>query len=229
MAGIVPPKKLYIFLNCFTLTGADRAAIAKQCAGKTCVFLYANGLINKTVEARNMEEILGVPLTMVTVKMSGQCQPVTHALTQNVPIFGVDELAPVITLDAKRDAANKAEVLATYTANGQPAAWKHPGEYTAIYIGALTAPAALLRNIATAAGVHVYTTGDDVIEADERFVAIHAGSPGDKVIRLPRRARVHEALTGATVGNSIETWSVEMNKGDTRLYSVDYGRPGPGE
>lgn len=229
VSGIVPPKKLYIFLNCLALTDADRAAISKQCTGKTCVFLYANGLINKTIAAQNMEGILGVPLTMATNKISGQCQPVPHALTKGIPAFGIDELTPVITLDAGRASATKAELLANYAANGQPAAWKHTDQFTAIYIGALAVPAALLRNIAIDAGVHVYSDGNDVVEASESFVAIHASSAGDKVLSLPQPARVREALTGVSVGDGIKSWSVPMKKGDTRLYSISYAKAGQGK
>ena len=229
VAGRVPPKKLYVFVNCFALTEADRAGIAKQCAGKTCVFMYANGLIDETVAAQNMEKLLGVPLVLSREKISGQCQPVAHPLTKDVSLFGVDELTPVITLDGRRDAADKTEILANYAVNGQPAAWKHTDQFTAIYIGALAVPVALLRNIAIDAGVHVYSDGNDVIEANEHFFAIHAGDTGEKVIHLPRPARVREALSGVAVGDGIMKWSVPIKKGDTRLYSIDYAKTGRGK
>lgn len=226
VAGKISPKKLYIFLNCFALTDTDRAAIARRCGGKTCVFFYANGLIDKTVSAGNMSELLGVPLSITTDKISGRCQPVAHVLTRNVSHFGVEELTPMITLNFQDRSGAGAEILARYAVNGQPAAWRRLADanvpYTAIYVGALTAPEAFLRNIAVAAGVHIYVDTPDVVEANDGFVSIHAVAKGEKVINLPRPARVSEALGGTLVGEALRRITVNMNKGETRLYTVDY-------
>jgi hypothetical protein len=243
VAEKIPPKKMYIFVNNFMLTDTERAAIVKQCAGKMCIFFYANGLINATVSADNMSQLLGVPLTMTSDEITGKCKPVPHVLTKNVSVFGptdltprwpagagsanaeVVELSPVITLDTKDGTKRGVDILATYAANGQPAAWIRNADndlpYTAVYIGTLTAPEALMRNIAVAAGVHVYADSNDVIEADAGFVAIHAVSDGEKVIVLPRSARVSEALTGTVLGERMNSIAVSLKKGETRMYNLE--------
>lgn len=226
-AGLIPPKKLYIFVNCFALTAVERAAITRQCAGQTCVFLYANGLIDRSVDARNMEELLGVPLVLSSGKIAARCEVESHPLTNGVKAFGVEEIAPVISLNTKGGLPADTEVLARYTANGLPAVWRHRGAKTAIYIGALSVPVDLFHNIAAYAGVHLYAASGDVIEANERFVTIHAASTGVKTLKLPRRAHVREALTRRTVGEDIDSWNVTLNKGETRIFSLEYReRPG---
>lgn len=219
--GLVPPAKLYVFLNCFRLSPAERRAIASQCAGKTAVFFYANGLIDETVDPENMEELLGAPLAMSMRGVPGQVRVERHALTQGVPDFGSPTLlSPVITLDGRNATHPAPAILARYR-DDTPAAWITGGPYQAVYIGALTAPAPLLRNVARAAGVHIYCETNDVVSADRAFFGIHASSSGAKEICLPAPATVRDALSGAIVARGTRTWSVEMQTGETRLYAID--------
>ncbi len=226
-SGLVPKAKFYIFLNCFALTESEREAIARQCKGKVCAFFYANGFIkDPSADARNMKELLGVPVKMGMEKVVGQVKVAAHSLTEGVSDFGVDDaqygLSPVFYLEeGKVGKEAKIEVLGRYRDNGMPGVWvKRDKRYTAVYIGALTAPSSLLRNIAKMGGAHIYCGTDDVIAADGQFVAIHASSEGEKLLRLPRKATVRDALSGEVVGVDIQSWRVKMQKGETRIYEV---------
>ncbi|MBE6588933.1 MAG: hypothetical protein E7643_02025 [Ruminococcaceae bacterium] len=84
-------------------------------------------------------------------------------------------------------------------------------------------PSALLREIATLAGVHVYTRKGDVIYAGGNYVAIHACTAGEKRICLPCPVR---ALTDTETGehpflfNGIYT-DIEMKEFETRIYKIE--------
>jgi hypothetical protein len=81
-------------------------------------------------------------------------------------------------------------------------------------------PAALLRRLAVDAGVHLYSNSDDVIDGDGELLGIHASRPGKKELQLPAPATVRDLWTGEIVAANAASWSVEMRKGETRLFQV---------
>ncbi|MGC8843107.1 MAG: beta-galactosidase [bacterium] len=213
--GRVPKSKLYIFLNCFALTEKERKEIERNCQGSTCVFFYANGFIkDPSVDARNMGEILGVKMAMERGKIKGMVRVEKgNKLTEGVEDFGVEQLLSPLFYPQEQ-----VEVIARYE-DGMPAVWVRWGKpYDAVYIGTLTAPSSLLRNIAKKAGVHIYSDKDDVVEADESFLSITARNEGERTIRLRKKAEVMDALTGEVLGKSISAFKVFLRKGETRLF-----------
>jgi len=220
--GRVPKSKLYIFLNCFALSDKERVAIRRYCQNSTCVFFYANGLINDpSLNVDNMEELLGVRIRMEEGNIRGQVEVLpNNPLTQGVADFGVDnELSPIFSVQ------EEVEVLGRYKENGSPAVWAKWGEpYNRIYIGTLIAPASLLRNIAKRAGVHIYSEADDVVEADDGFLCVSAREEGERTIILRGKARVEDALTGQVLGDNLSQLKLEMKKGETRLFFLDLPR-----
>ncbi len=214
--GRVPKSKLYIFLNCFALTEKERMAIKRYCQGSTCVFFYANGLIKDPyLDAKNMEELLGVKMRMEEGNIKGQIKVMGgNPLTEKVADFGVDhQLSPVFYPEGE------VEVLGTYEENGFPALWRKRSKfYNTIYIGTLTAPSTLLRNIAKEAGVHIFSEMDDVVEADDGFLCISARDEGERRIKLKKKATVEDALTGEVIGKNIDQFKLRLKKGETRLF-----------
>jgi len=78
-----------------------------------------------------------------------------------------------------------------------------PG-WTSVYSSAPILPASLLRNIARAAGCHIYSDVGDVVYANRNFVALYAPGGGSRTLRLPRAARVELRITrGRTEGRSL--------------------------
>ena len=113
------------------------------------------------------------------------------------------------------------EPIAHYT--GDPSLWGMASVAEAgrrsTYIGVLYAPPALLRNLARAAGVHIYCATDDIILGDGRFLAIHAAAAGRKTLHLPEPMQVTDALTGETLARDTRVPLV-MEQGETRLLWV---------
>lgn len=65
-----------------------------------------------------------------------------------------------------------------------------------VEMGLSTLPAAVIRQIYTDAGVHVYLDGDDCFYADNGWLAVHGREPGRRVIDLPEPATLVSALGG---------------------------------
>ncbi len=84
---------------------------------------------------------------------------------------------------------------------------------TSVYC--LTPPTAdFLRDVCTAAGVHVYSDQGDVIRANESFVMIHAVTSGMKTIRLQGPRTVRNLATDEVTKN-VSSVTLPMKEGET--------------
>ena len=79
---------------------------------------------------------------------------------------------------------------------------------------------ASLRTLYKTANVFVYCDSDDVIYANDHYLAIHAATAGEKRLRLPRRRRITPLLP---TGEPLETDSltVDLQPFETRLFRLD--------
>ena len=106
-------------------------------------------------------------------------------------------------------------------ANGQPGlVVKKFDNWTAVYSAAPMLPTKLLRNIAQAAGAHLYIDTPDVVWATREMLAVCVKEPGRREIRLPRTATVKNLYTGTVVGEGIKEFTVDFDDRATWLFSV---------
>jgi len=91
-------------------------------------------------------------------------------------------------------------------------------EWKSIYIGAPNVPSNLLRSIASYAKVHIYSYSDDVLYADRNFITIHAVKPGEKLICLPKKTDVYDAVENRLVAKEVTRFTDKFEAGETRLY-----------
>lgn len=227
IAGKVKPARLYIFPNAFVLTASQRARIRHLLRRQraTAVWFYAPAYIDP--EAGQAGPELMSDLTGMDVKLLPA--PIPDSL---VPIpasnwcAGVDEPFGSDRTDLRTQFAiqpgPRLDVIARYKSQPEQiaAAAVEGNGYRSVFIASLSAPSSLLRNIARAAGVWLYCDSDDVILGDGTFLAIAASSDGRKLIRLPHRARVTDALTGRRLVGD-DTVSLRMRKGQTRLLWIE--------
>jgi hypothetical protein len=82
-------------------------------------------------------------------------------------------------------------------------------------------PAPVLRELARSAGVHVYSEEGDYVAASESLLALHASFTGTHRIKLPRKAKVTDALTGTAVGTDLTEFTVPLNLGQTGIWTVE--------
>jgi hypothetical protein len=81
--------------------------------------------------------------------------------------------------------------------------------------------ASLYRSIARLAGCHIYGTGDDVLYVGRRFITLHAGSSGEKLIRLPEPADPFEIYERQSYGRGIRELRFQLRMGETRTFHLN--------
>ena len=139
------------------------------------------------------------------------------ALTADIEIeaFGLEtQLSPTFTVEELPGV----QVIGRYADNSVAAAYRETDAGTSYYIGALHAPAALLRRIIAKAGVHLYTSTDDIVLTDGEFIGVVSTSVGTKSVRLPASRTWVDALTNETTQDDADTLELEMKLGETRLF-----------
>lgn len=80
---------------------------------------------------------------------------------------------------------------------------------TGVFCGTYQPDLAFLRDVAARAGVHVYSTDGDPVEANEALVCLHARTQGRKTITLPCAADVEDVFGGKTVARGVRTFSFD--------------------
>jgi hypothetical protein len=94
-----------------------------------------------------------------------------------------------------------------------------PG-WTSIYSSAPILPAALLRNIARAAGCNIYSDGGDVVYANREFLGVYSPAGGGRKIHLPERSDVTDLLTDKTLAKNASDFSVDFPSNTTLLLEL---------
>ena len=77
-----------------------------------------------------------------------------------------------------------------------------------------------LRAFCKTNGVHIYCETDDIIYVNENYICVYAVTAGDKTINLDKERNINELLGGTYKGTE-STFTVKMQKGETRLFRLD--------
>lgn len=223
VAGRVPGHKVYIFIGCFRLNGAQRKVIANAVSGKTAIWMYGSGFLDEGPDARHIADLTGMGVRGVEGGAAAMIAPEMRSpLCAGLPetAFGVQAvLEPLWYVD---EGAGM-EVIGRFPDGSPGAAVLRPSEGgLSIYIGTLTVPARLLRNILGASGVHLYLDSGDVLVTDGAFLSVTASSAGEKTVRLTepsvvRRILPEPALLGS---GSAFTFTESFAQGETRMYAL---------
>ncbi len=97
---------------------------------------------------------------------------------------------------------------------------KRQGDWTSVYSSAPILPAALLRDIARAAGCHIYSDAGDVVYANRGFLCVYAPRGGTRTVRLPRAARVLDLLENRTVSDGKAEFTLTIGENAAGLYAL---------
>ncbi len=117
----------------------------------------------------------------------------------------------------------KVKVLGTLAGFDKPGlvVKQMPG-WTSIYSSAPILPAALLRDIARAAGVNIYDTGNDVVYADGNFLGIYSPKGGKRTIRLPQTSRVVNLLTDRVIAEHASQFPLNLAPNESVLLRIEH-------
>ena len=242
----MPDYKLYLMLNTFCLTDAEREAIRKKAAKNhaTVVWLYAPGFVNfdreTPMDTANISELTGMQVHCINETHSVKFRitdPKHPALRYAVPdrfygwidrevcstiwvgsVLDVPFLNPCFTIEEGEGVT----VLGRYCIDGKPAlAMKDTGDFLSIYCTAQILRAELLTSLAEYAGCHIYGYEDDCIYANENFVNIHAENTGRHVLHFRHKCSPYEIYEGKYYGKDIDTLALELYRGQTLTFSVN--------
>ena len=98
---------------------------------------------------------------------------------------------------------------------------KQQAGWTSVYSSAPILPAALIRNIAQAAGCHIYDDGGDVVYANKYFLSIYSPQGGNRTIRLPEKSKVSDLLEDKIVAERAKEFLIELKKNESVLLKID--------
>lgn len=207
-------SRLYVFLNAWQLSKAQRRTLLTHTRNACRVWCYAPGLYERDrTSPEAMRELTGFRLVEVS-PAKAQASPTGRGRALGLRTsFGVE--GSVSPLFAAGD-ATPAETLATYPDGTAAVALRKLSTGWSLFVGAPGLTSDLLRIAARKAGVHLYTETDCNIYANGPIVALHAAQDGPVMLDTGHRGAVLDALTGDFVANGPRITLV-MKKGDTRV------------
>jgi len=180
-------------------------------SGRTALWIWAPGLVTERgIDRKAMEGLTGVRL---------------HAAKEEAPlvvrvgerVYGTQQHGgPVCWAD---DAS--AEVLGTLEHNRRPGLVRRQVDgHTAVYSSAPCLPSWLLRDLARAAGVHLYLDEDAIVYANKSLLSLTAIREGAHVISLPHPATVEDLYADTPVATTATEFTSPLAKGQTALFRL---------
>lgn len=236
----------YYFLNTFYLTDDEVAAIQNhlQGSGATAIWTYAPGIQSPSgMSLKRTEHLTGfrlksadveaLPVITLTDFSHPYVQFTTEGLDNLYALGGKQQvgfgtgpkldderqyaLGPLIYVDDPQ-----AHVLGELGVLREPGfAVKQMDGWTSVFVAAPMLDTFLLRNIARASGVHVYSETNDIILPGKSHIMLHATRTGQKQINLPYTAKVTECYEGRSLGKHISSIVEHVQKHQTRLYRIE--------
>ena len=229
--------KLYIFPDSYYVSPKDRMIIEKKIktGGKTVVWMYAPGYVtDKCLSVAAASKLIGMRLDSsgnklklehgLDVMILGNKTPWTNKLDptmrycvkQNVsPAFWVDDPEAIVIGEALASDRQ----ICTYRKPGL-CVKKYP-EWTSIWSAIPNMPAGLLRNIAVAAGVHIYTDCGDQIFVGRGLYSQHAAYDGKRQIKFPKKVKVKELFDEVKLPKeAVDSLTIDMYKGQTIILEI---------
>ncbi len=243
----MPDYKLYVFMNTFYLTDKEREDIRKKLSknNATALFMYGAGLINPDrddiLSPANVTELTGFDISMEDGVFAGMMKfdktsehPVAKAMDKG-EIYGDFKRKMWLNVssymnDIKKSKvhlypgifAEDGEAIAHFLDTKKPSlsVKKHDG-FTSVYCGSKFLSADVIKEIARFAGCHIYSDTDDVLYANNDYVAIHASKSGTKKIHLPCTASAFEEYEEKYYSQNSEYIELDMLKGETKMFRLD--------
>ena len=207
--------KFYIFNVCTKLTPALRKA-AERLRKRDCtiLWLYAPGYTSADGNSvANMKALTGMDFEL--------CPDVTDpgvTLADGRNVGGVSVPKGGTPLKPIFAAAKPDRVLGRYANGAAGLAEVRTGAARTIFSGSYYVEAPFLKEVAKSAGVHLFSEGLDVCEANTRFVSLHVRTAGLKTIRLPRKTTVVDVFNRRLVSRNVDAFTFEASLHSSWLF-----------
>lgn len=242
----MPDYKVYVMLNSFCLTDAEREVIRKKAAKNHAmvIWMYAPGFVNfdrdTAMDTAHISELTGMQVNRiddthsVKFRITDPSHPaLRHAVADRFygwidrdvsstiwvgSVLDVPFLNPCFTVEESEDVT----VLGRYCVDNKPAlAMKDNGDYVSVYCTTQILRAELLASLAEYAGCHIYGYEDDCIYANENFVNIHAVSTGKHTLHFKKKCSPYEIYEGRYYGKDVDTLELELYRGQTLTFCIN--------
>ena len=214
LAGRVKAK-LYVFLNAWQLSAAERKRLLAETRGAVRVWCYTPGYFDSyRTSTEAMRALTGFALARVA-PMEAWAQPTQAGKNLGLrQAFGTQrKVKPLFATIG----ANPAEVLAAYPDGSAAVAMRRTTDGTSFFVGVPRLTSELLRVAARAAGVHLFTETDCNVYANGPFLALHASQDGSAEINTGKAEPVRDALTQRVIGRGPRL-TLPLKKGETRVF-----------
>ncbi len=214
--------KLFIFPTSFAPSDAQRKAVdALKNNGHILVFLCAPGLY--ATDGRIDEEAMRA-FTGIRLRIGSQPGALRVAIHDDGDLLtkGLDGVTygppKHRTLPIVRADDPDATVLGTLPDGSPGLVVRRYPRWTAVFSAAPLLPAALLRHLASSAGVHLYIDTPDVVWACRDLVAVSVRNAGVRTIRLSRVCDVQDLYTGAKIAANVREFHTKFAAASTRIF-----------
>ena len=191
--------KMCVFLNAIEISKEVKTIIQKKLQNVTKVWLYAPNWATG-----GASEVCSIHLR----EMDNPTAKVHYGEHE----FGfTDPTAPMYAVDDP-----DAEILACYT-DGTPACARKSND---IYIATGNVPSDMWRDLARAAGVHIYADTPGAFYADSRFVARQTVWEKQITIHMPFDCTLEELFDGGTYKTENQELKYVAENGETKLFMI---------
>lgn len=224
--GKLRPYKLYICLNPFRLDEKRREALKREMRrdGRVALWVYAPGYIKENPSLENMTDLTGFKFAKVEhpwpsfLHFTNFCHPISARLPQDL-FWGTDSrLGPLFYIDDSEAKVLGEVVLSLGTCQPGFGVKVFP-DWTSIYSAVPNVPAAVLREIARFAKVHLYNEEGDVLDVSRELLSVHSVSGGKRTFKLPRKVEVvYDLFEKKIVAEDIDSFEVTLSSASTSLY-----------
>lgn len=213
--------KLAVVLNAVKLDREERELLRRQLAsgGRTVLWLHAPGYL--TFDGKHPENMQAVTGMRIVADPASSSQGTAKL---SAAVFGSTAEVPMIR--GEPFCVTDPEAVALAVRADRPsqvvAARKRLADWVSIYSAAAPLPAIALRNLAAAAGVHLYANrADCLVFANRHCLTLCApDSGGPCEVTLPEKRTVVDFADGATLARETLRFTVNLRPKEVRIFLV---------
>ena len=229
LEGKVTPHKLNIIFSPFEITPEMNEAIDKylKCNGQYVVWVYLPGISDGySLNPDYMKRVTGFDIGVVEEKSGLQVrlEKTDNILTQGIEglVYGNSTPNSVSPLTYIKDTTDVTVLGYNLDGEKKPGLGiKDMGDWVSIYSSAPCLDVRLLRNLLKLADCHVYSeSNEDVIYANNHYVALHSDTAGEKTITLKGNYAVYDVFEERFVSMDTDTITFYNEANDTHIFRL---------
>lgn len=221
------PYKFYIFLNAFHVSPIQKEMISRlpDRGAKALLWIYAPGYVGERLDLEGSYALTG--LRLATLEGESQLQVVINDKgAAHLPgveengIYGIQEggarnlVGPIFYGDDPSTV-----VLGRLYGHDLPGLiTKNIDGLQVYYSAAPQLTSAVLRGMATTAGVHIYNFRDDMLYANNSFIALHTATAGKRTLKFPQETSLYDVYRDIEIARDVREAAVDLPVRQTFLY-----------